>query len=123
MEWKSLSDFGSDIKALDGLSPTCRLCRNEMGFTKKYKLSLDDFAYMLTMQEGCAICHTYEPGKNNWQVDHDHACCPVGPSGGVTCGKCVRGILCSACNRMLGAARDNAQTLRNAADYLEKERA
>ena len=30
-----------------------------------------------------------------------------------------RGLLCDPCNRMLGAARDNPTTLRNAADYLE----
>lgn len=32
----------------------------------------------------------------------------------------VRGLLCRACNTMLGAARDRAETLRSGAAYLER---
>jgi hypothetical protein len=47
-------------------------------------------------------------------TDHDHACCP-GPR---SCGKCVRGMTCRACNReVLG--RYNADQLRALAAYLE----
>jgi hypothetical protein len=55
----------------------------------------------------CALCRrTFYTGKNHGvgsgglAVDHDHNCCQTGKS----CGKCVRGLLCSTCNRSLGHA-------------------
>jgi hypothetical protein len=48
-------------------------------------------------------------------VDHDHRCCCTGMS----CGACVRGLLCLTCNIMVGAARDNSTVLRAGADYLD----
>lgn len=34
-------------------------------------------------------------------VDHDHDCCP----GGWSCGRCVRGLICSECNVLEGKIR------------------
>lgn len=48
------------------------------------------------------------------RVDHDHRCCP----GSKTCGKCVRGLLCSDCNLLLGKARDDEKILLKAVGYL-----
>jgi len=84
---------------------------------KRFNKTLEWFKTQLLKQDGCAICHTQTPGGryNQWHIDHNHKCCP----GLSSCGKCVRGILCAACNFMLGAINDNAGTLRAAATYLE----
>lgn len=66
--------------------------------------------------ERCAICLTTESGRLDWCIDHDHSCCA---SRVRTCGRCLRGIVCSGCNLMLGHAKDNAARLRAGADYLE----
>jgi hypothetical protein len=48
-------------------------------------------------------------------IDHDHSCC----SGESSCGKCVRGLLCSGCNFAIGALNDNIKYLEAATLYLK----
>jgi hypothetical protein len=64
----------------------------------------------------CAICGTTEPGRQSdrWCIDHDHACCPEG----VSCGRCVRGLLCHNCNAGLGHFQDDPDRLLTAAAYV-----
>ena len=79
----------------------------------RYGLSAESFEDLLRRQGGgCAICQTTE--SNRWAVDHDHACC----DGEVTCGKCVRGILCFPCNQALGLLKDSAENLSRALAYI-----
>lgn len=47
-------------------------------------------------------------------IDHDHSCCP----GEITCGECIRGILCRRCNSGLGLFRDDWRIAQNAMKYL-----
>lgn len=83
---------------------------------QKRKFGLDDGDYvrLLQRQNGvCAICHGQETAKTRTgglkplAVDHCHAT-------GV-----IRGLLCHACNQILGFARDNTRTLQTAISYLE----
>jgi hypothetical protein len=66
---------------------------------KRYHLTIDQYDALLAAQGGCcAICGTADPGwTERWPVDHDHSCC----EGHVSCGECVRGLLCHTCNRRL----------------------
>lgn len=82
-----------------------------------YNITLAERDEILAAQGGaCAICRTTEPeGQGGWHVDHDHRCCP----GSRSCGKCIRGLLCSRCNPMIGMARDDRDVLRAAVEYLE----
>jgi hypothetical protein len=54
----------------------------------------------------CAICWVGLAGTKLARVDHDHKT------------NRVRAILCHHCNLVLGHARDNANTLRAAIEYL-----
>lgn len=77
---------------------------------KKHGLTLATWDEIFESQgRACAICRAPKPGPKTkiWHTDHDH----------VT-GR-VRGILCLHCNRLLGAARDSADTLLSAIRYLE----
>lgn len=87
---------------------------------KDYSISTEDFFNMLQKQDNkCLICKmdfAFGNVKTSPHVDHDHSCCPAGRS----CGKCIRGLLCSNCNQGLGRFRDNPDLLNRAADYLRK---
>ena len=81
----------------------------------KFGLTLNDYELMLKSQNGvCKICRRPEISKHHngnikqLSVDHDHKT------------NKVRGLLCANCNHMLGNARDNPETLKQAIKYLEK---
>lgn len=89
---------------------------------RKYKLTRRQYDNMLARQAGvCAICLLPERMIHNGQpralaVDHDHECCP----GQVSCGYCVRALLCARCN--IGIFGDDLALLRAKVDYLESWR-
>lgn len=88
-----------------------------------YGLEAWQFIAMQEAQNGvCAICRETPTlssrGWPLWNVDHDHSCCPTK---GKSCGKCVRGLLCTPCNQGLGMFRDDPARLRNALSYLGVE--
>jgi hypothetical protein len=94
------------------------------GLGRYYGLTLTQYAEMYARQGGvCAICKRPEthkvPGRKksgnegrvrDLSVDHCHG------SGA------VRELLCNDCNHMLGSAKDNPETLRAAADYIERHK-
>jgi hypothetical protein len=97
----------------------CKDCSKLIGHSanlKRFGMTVDDYITLEKSQNGvCAICKNPEQNKNRLSVDHNHACCP----GTTTCGKCVRGLLCSNCNTFLGNAKDSIDILKNAITYLQ----
>jgi hypothetical protein len=90
-----------------------------------YKMSWEGYLALLASQDyrcanqGCRtelVATPAEPHGRGQQVDHDHSCCP----GKITCGNCVRGVLCAPCNLMIGSARDCPERLAGAVAYLSK---
>jgi hypothetical protein len=84
-----------------------------------YGITLDDYREMVEAQGGgCAICGaTAEASGRHLCVDHDHRCCPGRKR---SCGQCIRGLLCSNCNRAIGWLGDDPDLAEKAAAYLRR---
>ena len=120
-EDKSRTSFSPDGRKGDGLQGSCRQCRatterSKRGkrdlrerqghhFKARYGITVDDYDRLLGEQGGkCAVCG--DTPEHRLHVDHDH-----------DTGR-VRGLLCTWCNKGLGAFRDNPDKLLGAAAYL-----
>lgn len=75
---------------------------------RRYGMTVEQYWHLKrTNGDRCPGCHEPQTA-GSLCVDHDHA------SGR------VRGLLCHRCNRLIGGAHDNPDTLRRLADYLER---
>lgn len=85
----------------------------------RYNIKVEDLEAMHEAQDDrCAICGRTEVIEGrSLVVDHDHSCCPSAKS----CGDCIRGLLCSSCNRALGLFGDSLEVVSRAAEYLGKK--
>lgn len=83
-----------------------------------YNITVEEWNILLKSQNYlCAICKSpYSEQRERLSVDHDHSCCVNNKS----CGKCIRGLVCQPCNKMLGFARDSTIILQSAIDYLKE---
>jgi hypothetical protein len=81
---------------------------------REYNMTPERYRHLLDEHgELCGICRKPSTGKR-LSIDHDHACC----SGARSCGQCVRGLLCSRCNLLLGNAGDSTELLEAMVAYL-----
>ena len=87
----------------------------------RYNLTFDQYNQFLEKQNyRCANfdCQSlFSKEGNPPHIDHDHSCCP----GRISCGKCVRGLLCAGCNVGIG---NYEKFLNNSwiSGYLNKEK-
>ncbi|MFF2317564.1 endonuclease VII domain-containing protein [Arthrobacter sp. NPDC058097] len=118
-EWKPEAEFSRASASSDGFSHRCRRCHASAQKKAKYGIDIDAFEALLESQGGrCAICPvTVRADGFRLSIDHDHSCCP----GTLSCGNCIRGLLCPDCNRGLGLFRDNIKLLKEAINYLERQ--
>ncbi|WP_415624366.1 endonuclease domain-containing protein [Phytohabitans flavus] len=72
----------------------------DKGLWARHHIMEAQYDWLLARQSyRCALCPATQARKDRpWlAVDHDHDCCPSARS----CGKCVRGLVCSRCNSRL----------------------
>lgn len=130
-------EFRADLRNKDGLQGICRNCQRQYQneFNKEWntlpkvrdykrdreltkfwpgsdsKQARKNYNAIFQEQSGCcAICDAHQNDLSMaLAVDHCHET------------EAVRGLLCGTCNRMLGMARDNPETLIAASKYLNKK--
>jgi hypothetical protein len=114
--WLQVDSFTRSGSRSDGLSARCGRCERSQSLKRKFGITLDQYERLLAQQAGgCAVCRKGERANGRrLAVDHDHTCCP----GQVTCGRCVRGLLCSSCNLHFGAIGDSLAHIEAMASYL-----
>ena len=87
-------------------------------------LTLEQYAALRVAQaDRCAACK--EPlefdRRQAVHIDHDHKCCPeVTAPGIVSCGKCVRGLLCNVCNQGIVWMERYPQRVHMWIDYVRR---
>ncbi|MFC4063292.1 endonuclease domain-containing protein [Planomonospora corallina] len=89
-EWGSLCRYG-----------TCQEKPHSRGLCiVHYGRGISQYARdaVLALQGGRCLCGTNDPGATGWQLDHAHECDQKHKPTNY-CAKCVRGMLCLACNR------------------------
>lgn len=93
----------------------CKDCSKGIKLTYRYGITMKQYLELLEEQNGvCAICERKPEEAGVLAVDHDHTCCRFEK----TCGKCIRGLICTCCNLSIGRFNDDVNRLERAAQYL-----
>jgi hypothetical protein len=121
--FKDEDHFSYDSRRADLKSLYCRACKRNMQANQRwatYGITQERFTELMEAQAGlCAIClcditGETSKGKSAANIDHDHSCCAQGMS----CGECVRGLLCLSCNMAIGYLKESAENIERALSYV-----
>lgn len=135
--FKVKEKFTTSVSYKDGIRKTCKQCAAKR--QKQYWLNnpdqyakhkarvkendkvlkrvftrhgLSEEEYMVMFKKCNGLCWSCKDRPAN-NIDHDHNCC----KGTYSCGKCVRGVLCSQCNTALGLLKDDSDVIKNLLAY------
>ncbi len=111
-----LSLFNKNGRYKNGYYKHCKKCHYETygrdsHYKRTYGISKKEYEEQLLKQNyKCLVCENFETeGKfGRLVVDHCHK------DGG------IRGLICQGCNIALGCVKDNSDTLRKLANYLDE---
>lgn len=124
------ANFMKNHQNKDNLHTKCKKCMSEYKrvtratpdqkeksklYGIKYRYNLSPEEYYKFIAGGCDSCGS----PHGAAIDHDHSCCP----GQITCGKCIRGVLCRRCNTVEGILKNNPECLYGLVAYMEKHKA
>jgi len=111
-------------------SGPCRICSNENQRryrsrnanrirARRFGITEEDLDALYAVKgPSCWSCGLTETeGQRRLCVDHDHTCCPWHAQDKPLCGKCVRGLLCTRCNTLLGTLEREQERLQKLAVY------
>ena len=124
-----VSNFHKAKNRSDGYNSRCKDCQrvyNKSRYEKdpesfklkrilsRYGIGKDQYYKMI--ENGCEVCGSFEI----LHIDHDHSCCGYaeGSRDVITCGKCIRGVLCKNCNTAEGLLKSNPKTAERLAIYM-----
>ena len=132
-----LRNYGEPC-SIDGCSNVCDgkiavsfwkgrlVCDSCKATLRGYSLSFSEYQLLRNITN-CQICnielnHQHSRGNRRGAcIDHDHNCCPTG---GKSCGKCVRGVICQQCNTAEGYIKASGHDVLDWAhmliDYLKQ---
>jgi hypothetical protein len=113
--WKPWSSFSNDKRRARGKMSNCIDCGNFRTMKSRLGISREEWEWLHVKQgERCALCGEPENKNSRLSLDHDHSCHGLGRS----CKKCIRGLLCDLCNRMLGFVEQRELNRARFLDYL-----
>lgn len=118
--WQCEVQFCVSVKASDGRHQYCKTCMRNRKYVARYGVTYEQVAELRRRQGGrCGLCAAHENDlRQPLHVDHDHSHC----SSTQGCPKCVRGLLCQACNAAIGLMDDSPERLIDAATYIQNFR-
>jgi len=92
-----------------------RKSQHDAHIRNTYGITPEQYWAIYEAQGGrCALCRKATGKSKALAVDHDHSCC----DGQKSCGRCVRSLTCSKCNKMLGHMRDDPEFAERVLLYL-----
>jgi hypothetical protein len=114
--------FPCPVKGCIRLSPiNGNLCKPHAQFKFRYSMSREQ---VVELWESPVCSNPGCDATTRLHMDHDHSCCnpKTIPGSKVSCGKCLRGLLCRNCNNALGLINDSPTKLAGLIAYLESSR-
>lgn len=104
-----MTEFRVNPRLSQGRHIYCKGCEYILGLLPRYGLTREDYFRLEERANGrCECCGEALQGGRENAVDHD-----------ATTGK-VRGLICRACNLLLGHGRHDPGILRHAIDYIQQ---